>query len=63
MVHRLAGLAPTQFPPPSPTCSSFATEESEDDLPITSYPCWWKAPKRRKESNLTMAEIYVAVNI
>ena len=28
----------------------------EDNLPVTSYSCQWKAPRKRKESNLPIAE-------
>lgn len=27
-------------------------EESGKKLPLTSYPCQWKAPRKRKQSNL-----------
>ena len=56
LLHALAALAPTQFPPSSATGSSVSTEESEETLPVTSYPCQWKAPRKRKQSNLKMAD-------
>ena len=40
LLHALAALAPTQFPPSlSATGSSTSMEESEENLPVTSYPC------------------------
>ena len=57
LLHALAALAPTQLTPPSSAAGfSKATEENEDILPVTSYPCKWKAPKKRKQSNLKMAD-------
>ena len=32
------------------------SEEDEDNLPVTSYACQWKPPKKRKESNLQIVE-------
>lgn len=36
-----------------PTSSA---SNSEEDLPVTSYPCQWKAPKKRKQSTLHFAD-------
>ena len=30
-------------------------DEEETPLPITSYPCQWKIPRKRKESTLLMS--------
>ena len=29
----------------------------DDETPITSLPCQWKAPKKRKESTLPIAQV------
>ena len=33
-----------------------ASDEDEDLLPVTSYLCQWKRPKKRRESNLPISE-------
>ena len=38
------------------TGSSASTEEIEENLPVTPYPCQWKVPRKRKQSNLKMAD-------
>ena len=54
VLHALAAMTPVEFhlrpnlPPNS--------DVSDSSLPITSYPCQWKRPKKRKESNLPMSE-------
>lgn len=40
---------------PSESCSTLS-EDDDDETPVTSRPCQWKAPKQRKESTLPMAE-------
>ena len=62
LLHALVALTP----PPSPfqsqsgdpqPCTSAATAIDSDILPITSYLCTWKAPRKRKESTQQMSEI------
>ena len=31
----------------------------EEDLPVTSYPCQWKPPRQRKQSNTRISDIHV----
>ena len=56
LLHALVALTPIQFTAPSSSDPLVDAEESTDSLPITSYPCVWKAPKKRKQSNLKMAD-------
>ena len=58
LLHALSALTPTQLPPSCATGSSTPMEKSEENLPVTSYPCQWKAPIR-KQSNLKMADAVV----
>lgn len=53
VLHALVAMTPTEFlqqPSGDPSC------DDHERLPATSYPCQWKQPKRRKESNLRMGE-------
>ena len=56
LLHALVALAPIQFTAPPSSDPLMDTDESTESLPITSYPCQWKVPKKRKESNLKMAD-------
>lgn len=53
LLHALAAIAPTQFP----ETSTVVGENTTETLPITSYPCQWKPPQKRKESHLKMSEV------
>lgn len=54
VLHALCALAPAAFQV-QPSIS--ATEDCDDDtVPVTSLPCQWRAPKKRKESTLHIAE-------
>ena len=46
-------MTPVRFPV---TSSSIADEEDADSVPVTSLPCQWKKPRKRKESNLKMSD-------
>ena len=49
-LHGLVAMSPTeQF---LQTCA----DDTEDDLPCTSYPCQWKKPRSRKETNLKISD-------
>ena len=52
LLYALASLAPARF-----QVTPSTTDDMESPLPITSYICKWKAPKKRKESNMKMSEI------
>ena len=39
-----------------PSQTSNPASEQEEVLPITSYACQWKAPKKRKENSLPFSE-------
>lgn len=43
-------------PVPFPVASSSVVEEDADSVPVTSLPCKWKPPKKRKESNLKVSD-------
>lgn len=48
LLHGLVSMFPGEFQPPvSPTQSAAANDE-EEVLPITSYACRWKIPKKKK---------------
>ena len=59
LVHALMAMSPTQFPQPSAS----AEEEAEDPLPVTSYLCQWKQPKKRKESTLKVSEANIEKHV
>lgn len=46
-------MSPTQL---TPSASRSAVVE---DLPVTSYPCQWKPPRKRKQSNLKISDANV----
>ena len=52
LLHALVLLAPAQF-----QATPSTTDDIELPLPITSYSCKWKVPKKRKESNMKMSEV------
>ena len=54
LLHALVAITPTRFLLQSNLSTD--TEEDEEALPVTSYACQWKAPRKRKESNLPMSE-------
>ena len=55
LLHALAAMSPTeQFPH-----MSTDDDDTENDLPCTSYPCQWKKPWSRKETNLKISNAKV----
>ena len=62
IVHALVVLSPplssflSQSGDPQPSTSASTSSDSEV-LPVTSYLCTWKAPRKRKESTQQMLEI------
>ena len=62
LLHALVALSPppslflSQSTDPQPSTSSSSSNDSEV-LPVTSYLCTWKAPRKRKESTQQMSEI------
>ena len=55
MLHAIVAMSPTdQFPH-----ASSDHDDTEDDLPCTSYPCQWKKPRSRKETNLKISDAEV----
>ena len=58
VLHYLVGLKGHHFMTPSQQETS--DSENEDDqqpLPVTSFQCQWKQPRKRKESNLRISEV------
>ena len=55
LLHALVSLVPAQFQAEPSTTST--ANDVEPPLPITSYTCKWKAPRKRKESNMKMSEV------
>ena len=58
VLHALVALTSSggsgfQLKPALPSTS--LPDEEDEVMPITSYLCQWKVPKKRKESNLTMS--------
>ena len=54
LLHALVAMSPN-FPSHSVMDPS-TSEPEEEALPITSYVCQWKPPRKRKESTLQMSE-------
>ena len=54
LLHALVAMTPTQL---TPIVSG--ENVTEEDLPVTSYPCRWKPPCKRKESNLKISDANV----
>ena len=53
LLHALVAMSPTE------QCPHASTDDIEDDLPCTSYPCQWKKPRSRKETNLKISDAKV----
>ena len=51
LLHALVAMCPSQVG------SSLDTSSTEEPLPITSYVCQWKKPRKRKESNQMVSEV------
>ncbi len=56
LLHALVAMSPAKFhlQPGLPAIN----EEDEEALPVTSYPCQWKEPRKRKESTLPMSQAH-----
>lgn len=55
LLHALAAMTSPQFElRPSEPCLTLSADD--DEIPVTSLPCQWKAPKQRKESTLQMSK-------
>ena len=55
LLHALVAMTPTEFLQ-HPIPSSETTSDETENLPVASYPCQWKQPKKRKESTLRMGD-------
>ena len=58
LLHALMAMSPTQFPQPSASA-----EEEADPLPVKSYLCHCKQPKKRKESTLKVSEANIEKHV
>lgn len=54
LLHALAALTPTSFP--SEERGSNLTN-NEEAIPVTSLPCQWKAPRKRKDSTMQLSQL------
>ena len=52
LLHALVALCPAQLSQPPKDGNA----EEDEPLPITSFACQWKQPRKRKESTLPMSE-------
>ena len=53
LLHALVAMTPSEF---LQQPSGDPSGDDNERLPCTSYPCLWKKPKKRKESNLRMGD-------
>ena len=53
LLHALVAMTPTHLKPGPSRC------DVDEDLPVTSYPCQWKEPRKRKQSNLNISDAKV----
>ena len=51
LLHALVALTPVPFP-----VASSVHDDDAESVPVTSLPCQWRAPRKRKESNLKMSD-------
>ena len=56
MLHALVSICIADFQFASSSRTHEDTVDEEPTLPVTSYLCQWKAPRKRKESALKMSE-------
>ena len=58
VLHYLVGLKGHHFMTPSQQeTSDSENEDNQQPLPVTSFQCQWKQPRKRKESNLRISEV------
>ena len=55
VLHALVAMTTAGFKPQSTTVQTILADDEEEVMPVTSYLCQWKVPKKRKESNLPMS--------
>lgn len=54
--HALSRLAPATFAVHTASCACSDDDQEPEALPVTSLPCQWKPPRKRKHSTLPIAE-------
>lgn len=54
LLHALVAMSPSESLLPDPDSPDTADTEN---LPITSFACKWKAPRKRKESNAKLSDV------
>ena len=57
MLHALVAMTAKSFPLQPALSSTTSADEEDEVMPVTSYLCQWKVPKKRKESNLPMSAV------
>ena len=55
VLHALTALKPSSFDL-SPNLPPAECNDDDLEVPVTSLPCQWKPPKKRKESTLQIAD-------
>ncbi len=55
LLHALVSLSPSEFQLPGSETTTAAPGDAEV-LPITSYACQWKVPRKRKDSTMLMSD-------
>ena len=57
ILHALVSMTPNEFPVPgNETMNTDSSSEKEEVLPVTSYACKWKVPRKHKDSAMQMAD-------
>ena len=56
VLHALVALHPTTFNVGNTSSATADDSDDEHAIPVTSLPCQWKCPKKRKESALPISE-------
>ena len=57
VLHALVAVTAKNFQVQPALASTSLADEEDEVMPVTSYLCQWKVPKKRKESNLPMSAV------
>ena len=57
LLHALTALAAPRFQLQPSEAGQMVADESDDVTPVTSLPCQWKPPRKRKESTMRVGEV------
>ena len=59
LLHALVAMRPatvSEIPVKAPSAIHNSDDDDIEGLPVTSFPCQWKQPRKRKESTLKFAD-------